>query len=438
MLEIIKQIFTNPKVLFRETPRILFPEKRLSWLDLNKKKWLKILQNKGCIGIEFCEQSKEEYLYKIDIDKTNYKNTNYRGVNLYSALLYDICVEAEVFATAVDYGDLKHKEIINKIFMKGAAYIDYISKLIIDTKPNAFVNLHGNILESSIIRAIALQKNIPGLTLENTLNKTKILWNYDKGYVNSCSNLGMIFYNNYKDLVSSRKAKRYVKKYFNNICSMKSGQHISGNEIVTIKNKKPTIVFLGQVYTDSSVLFGLYPGFKTPEALISALVDYALSMECNIIIKMHPKEFLGCNPVNSKRYDELTWRKINSDSLLMEKIHKYDSIYIDHKNALDTLSLIDIADVVVTINSQAGLEALARGKETILCGMSFYEDLGTTFNASNFDMLAHFLKLVLIKKESLIDHDKICKFFYIYFEKYCCRKGEVDLFNLLKNRLLQN
>ncbi len=78
----------------------------------------------------------------------------------------------------------------------------------------------------------------------------------------------------------------------------------------------------------------------------------------------------------------------------------------------------------MTVNSQAGLEALIKGKDVIVCGQGYYTGLGFTFEALNRMCLSSFLDMVVKQRVSVLDQDEINKFFYIISEKYFMTRDE--------------
>jgi len=188
-----------------------------------------------------------------------------------------------------------------------------------------------------------------------------------------------------------------------------------------------TVLFLGQVYTDSSTLFGIND-FSCPVAIIDQLVNYCLINDYHLIIKLHPKEAAYCD-ILVRPYDNLTFQKISEYEDLFEKISSGN--FLLDTEQYDTYSLIDAADVCVTVNSQAGLEALIKGKNVIACGNSFYTGLGFTFDAYSNEELLYFLDKVLNKMYSVVVWKEINSFFYIISEKYFIDKNSNSIASLI-------
>lgn len=368
--------------------------------------------------------------HDFEITNENFKFFMYRNVNLYDVSIYSICVELKTFVNDIAFSDPTHKAKIVEWYEKSACYIDLIFDLF---KRNTFykcIIFQGYCYESAIIRAISILKEVPVLALENTSNKNKILWDNISG-ITVNKNLSTNFYYKYENSVCGDTANNYAQNYVTNIQNVKKSEHYSPSKKIPKTTSKPLIALIGQVYTDSSTLFGLNKSFRDPIEIIEIVAEYSLTNDFQLFIKLHPKEVNGINPVNNQPYDNMTWQKICENQNLKNKISDSPLINIDFKNEYSTFSILDRADVVVTINSQAGLEALIKNKHVITCGNSFYNAVCPTLNAQNHEDLKIFLDKVLKGENKPLDLSTINKFFYIYFEKYCIDKNEKQLLKLL-------
>jgi capsule polysaccharide export protein KpsC/LpsZ len=243
-------------------------------------------------------------------------------------------------------------------------------------------------------------------------------------------NLAKNHYWKYRDFVAASAAKSYVCEYLENIKQLKNTEHQTTLETIS-KSGKKTVLFIGQVYTDASILFGIND-FTCPVEIVEQLVNYCLDNDYHLIVKLHPKEAVG-NDILNRPYNNLTYRKIADRDGLLGKITSCG--FVLDKEEYDTYSLIDIADVCVTVNSQAGLEALIKGKNLLVCGQSYYSGLGFTFEALNSESLFCALDLVLEHNISFLDQDEINKFFYIISEKYFMDRTDQSVKKLLSKAL---
>jgi len=340
------------------------------------------------------------------VTNKNYKSIIYHGVPIYEVAIYAICVDLKVFPSELNLNNPDHIDTTIKWYKRSAEIIEnmvfYFNRYYNIEK---VIILQGHLPEATAARILAQRRGIGVISFENTFNKTKLIWDDVSGIT-----------------VNKNLAKNYFwDKYLRNIKNNKSEEHGSPLKSLSIPKKKKSILFLGQVYTDSSVLFGIN-NFNNPVTIIYELAKYAEVNDFELIIKLHPKEVSGVD-ILKRKYDFITYQKIMSLRGLSEILQSINSI-IDYENQYDTYSLMDRADVCVTINSQAGLEALIKGKDVISCGSASYGGLGFTFDAHNRDMLRFFLNLRLNQEASVIDHKKINNFFYIFDELYCIKKNE--------------
>lgn len=396
------------------------------WLGLSYEKlyllglirWHEIIMiddNTGNIG---------EIDIKMDDD---YRDVRYNGIKLYDVCIYNACVELRTFINDIDMCIEKHRKVLKKWYEKGARFIAkaelYFSRYNIDS----IVTVQGYSYNSAILRLMAIRENLKVLTLENTYNKDRAIWDDISG-ISVNKNLSKNYYWRYKDIVELSDVNEYVCRYIKNINSYKQPEHItplSEGPGITLKGK--VIVFIGQVYTDSSVIFGLWK-FKNPIELVEILVDYVIQHDYSLIIKLHPKEYL-----DKGVFSNLTYDKIVENTRLFDKIRSSENIIVDNTNKYNTYVLIEKADVCVTINSQAGLEAMLMDKELILCGQAFYGGLGICYEAYNADLLKFCLNLVLEKGRELGNITEVSKFFFIQSEYYMIGKSEEALISKLSD-----
>jgi hypothetical protein len=347
--------------------------------------------------------------YRLEKD---FKNAEYKGHNLYRLAIYNICVELEVLPARIDDKSEQHRAVIAKWFALCADCIDFFEPLVLRLRPEKVLISQGHNFDAAVVRALSCKYGFGLLALENTFNKNKIVWENISG-ITVNKNLAKNFYWKYRDFVSERTAAEYVKEYLEQIKELKVGEHQTPCATIS-KSDKKTVLFIGQVYTDSSVLFGIND-FPCPVAIIEQLVDYCLANGYHLIVKLHPKEALG-NDILDRPYDNLTYRKIAEQQGLLEKMAS--GCFVLDRGQYDTYSLIDSAEVCVTVNSQAGLEALIKGKDLIVCGQGYYSGLGLSLEALNRQGLLFALDQILTGEGSVFNQADIDKFLYIISEKY--------------------
>ena len=121
---------------------------------------------------------------------------------------------------------------------------------------------------------------------------------------------------------------------------------------------------------------------------------------------------------------------------MYDLIKQNKNIYYDHENTYDTYSIIQTADVCVTINSQAGLESLLLGKIVITCGNAFYNCLNSVYRALDNRHIGFLLNQILKNTAVGVDMNQVYKFFYIFCEKYCLPKDEKSFLWLFEKSIV--
>lgn len=368
---------------------------------------------------------KSEYVYTLEPDKLS--NITHKGVNLFEIVQYQICVELQTFITDIDLAERTHLAVIEKWFQKAASFIDYVTPYFNKNRLFKAIILQGYLYEHAIIRWICIDRKIEVLAVENTFNKDKIIWDNVSG-ISVNRNLARNYFWRYERIVDNEKSTKYTKSFIADIKRFKQTEHKSpGREFsLTLQNK--TIFYIGQVYTDSSTLFGIND-FHSPISIIEALVNYSLKRNCTLLIKLHPKEIAGYDICNTP-YDSLTHRKVRANVELYDRIMESENIIYDYNNDFDTYSIIRVSDICVTINSQAGLESTLLGKRVITCGNAFYDCLGHVYPARNKVILISLLDSLLAEDFEDINMDEIYAFFYIFCEKYCIPKNSASFVKL--------
>lgn len=156
-------------------------------------------------------------------------------------------------------------------------------------------------------------------------------------------------------------------------------------------------LFLGQVMVDASIIMD-GGDFKNPiDLIVRCVVYFAKQPDWYLIIRLHPKESTGKSWVNTENsfgtppgepqgplpYDNLTYRGL-VERLGSDHGASYE-IIPDAGTSTD--ALMNLADVGITITSQAGLEMALIHKRVVVCGDAFYARKGFTYDVSRDNQL---------------------------------------------------
>ena len=402
--------------------RVVVADKQ-NWIGVN---WVKIYHELlfSRVALKNAAYSEPFDISHLKIDG-DFKTLVYKGVHLFKVSEYNICVDLEIFPDQVSPEDEDHRRTIERWFFRSAACVDFFERIIRKSKPAGFLISQGHNYDSSVVRNLCCLHDKKVVAVENTFNKGKIVWDNVSG-ISVNKNLAKNYYWKFRDCTDISLAEKYVDQYLKNIKGVKSTDHATPIKIATASEKK-TVLFLGQVFSDSSILFGINH-FDTPVEIIERLVDYCIERGFHLIIKLHPKEATG-KDILGRPYDNLTWRKIAAVKGLLGKI--LESGFVLDKNEFDTYALMELANVCVTVNSQAGLEALIKGKPVVACGHAYYTGLGFTYDAFDETILKFSLDHVLNNDQTLLDNNELKKFFYILSEKYFFEKSNRSISKLL-------
>lgn len=289
-----------------------------------------------------------------------------------------------------------------------------ISAQIEEVNPHALLIVQGHDPIEAVARILAVEKGVPMLSLENTAITDRLLWDDCSG-VTVNRNQARSYFWKHVDLLTREEARSYASSLWGSLKKRKSDEHKSPSK--DYRKEQPYVLFIGQVYTDSSVVHGI-GNWKTPVNLLKHLLDAVSEMP--VVAKLHPKELTGKSPITRNEYRSMTWRKIREDTRCQNAI-ELGKLIVDHRNEYDTYSLIEQADVVVTLNSQAGLEAAMIGKPVILCGDAFYGGLGFTYEVRHPENLATTLRVAL--RDGATAPDTASSFVQIFYENYCLAKN---------------
>ncbi|MFO7665568.1 MAG: polysialyltransferase family glycosyltransferase [Desulfobacterales bacterium] len=395
----------------KKRAKIVLPNKYLGWLGINPNDLALRLKR---FGVEVCPLNAETGLYAIDEVKSCPKVLN-------DALYYAVAVENEV--TSFDLNS-DFPTCVNKWQLYLVQMLRAIEKEFHRSRPDLVVLIQGYEPVNSALRAAAINLEIPLLSIENTAMSNRMLWDDISG-ITTNRNLAKNYYWKYKGLVSEESVHYFHKTLVKNFHHSKSSEHTapSGNQAPICD--KPSVLFLGQVLTDSSIIFGL-GRWQSPLDVIEATARWCLDKGYRLIVKLHPKESMGNNPITNEPYNRLTYRKIQERGALCNLLKENQAV-VDFENGLDTYMLIDQCQIAVTVNSQSGLEAALLGKPVVVSGNAFYDGLGFTIESSD----PRIFSLVM---EDAINYSvprSASEFSYIFYEFYCRPKSVDGLSDLI-------
>jgi len=414
---------------------ILLPGPTGTWLNVDFDQVRTLLEKDG-IRCETMEVDLKD-LVPLQPPKTKYPIDSKRHCPDY--LRYYMSL-----VTTEHWQDIPAAQRREFIELHGNAFQEQIDRIAlqIQDRIDGAVIVQGFEPSNAFIRAAAIRQGIGTLALENTMLSDRLVWDSVSG-ITPNRNLAKNYFWRYSESVQQSDVESFIDSLVANTTALKSSQHAtplehafcenpmnqnSVKDILKSMSGRPYCLFLGQVYTDSSLVFGL-GNWRNPLEPLLKTYRWSHRNGLDLVVKLHPKEDLGLAPGTLEPYDRMTWRKIQGSALFHEFLQD-KRVSVDYSNECDTYALIEQAHCVATINSQSGLEAAIRDKPLLVLGDAFYSGLGFT-NDWNFPVLLESLG----PDEMVSDVAKARRFGYIFLELYCRRKTPEAIASLVQSTM---
>lgn len=198
---------------------------------------------------------------------------------------------------------------------------------------------------ANILRLIVANRKIPCAFLERGLLKNSLF--IDRQGVNGASSLNDLSADNLDKMSLPEQEYNNTVKLFN----------------VAPERPEPTtesiqnIFFPLQVQLDTNII--MYSPYRSMREAFFEIYEALNKYNTNFLVRPHPEELPETAP----------------------NIPRYKNVRVSKEQSLD--HWLDWSDIVVTINSTVGLEALIKGKKVISLGGSIYSSAGLTSSLSS-------------------------------------------------------
>lgn len=353
----------------------------------------------------------------------NARSYRYRGYALFPAVEAALSIEYESLASQLDYS---HPGVLARLtywYGRCVRWIDQLERLQRAYGFRTFLYVQGYYWDAALVRQLGVRTGARTIALEGSFRRGYLPWE-DAGGLAVNRDLARNFFWRIERERDPAESRAYLREVMANIRSYKQLAHQSPEEAreLGFAEGRRVLLYIGQVYTDTATIFGLR-SFPTPEDLIEAIAEEAEREDFAVVFKLHPKEVIAGNPFGNS-YSALTRRKLQAREALWKRLQDRERFLVDDRNEYGTYALLQQAAAVLTVNSQAGFEALAHGCPVILCGTCFYGGLGFTEEVYEPRDLAPALARALSAEPRRPDADKFALFFHSYFEDYCLRPDE--------------
>lgn len=349
----------------------------------------------------------------------------YKQVPVFKSCCYELCVRLRVTVEDLDLSNPAHLLEARKIVGECVALIDRAERLLDLAAPDVVIYPQGHHMHSAVMRYLCVLKDIRVIALENSMVSTRLVWDMISGIAVS-KITARNFYWKWMDLVEPESFLDHRDWYVRSVKSLKASQHESPDTALRIEERsKPVILYLANVLTDASVMFNSRVGSQVEAIKMTA--RWALEQGYTFLLKLHPRE----RPGHNQHYENLTLNALQKDAAFWEAASSSPDVIIDHDNRYDTYSLIRVCSVSVTVCSQAGLEALLFGKQTVLLGEAYYGGLGFTHEVHHESQLDVTMRRAMELRGDDRNPTEAARFFYIFDRLFCEEKSEEGLLRLV-------
>ena len=326
-------------------------------------------------GDAYIKYDPDDALLSMNFKPDEIMTFEYKGINLWHHCKGSIGYELP----GLDLNNITSEEFtsLSKIYSRAIRFIDCFLKILDYNQPNAIIVWGGSFIEPSIMSTISKRCGIPVFAIEFSFDANRMHFDESGRVGNDFSfNDKWITLKN-KPLsqaqlkqVSSWVEANYAGKYYR-------GQKAEISERVSnflLQCTSKPILLIGQCYVDTVISYD-NPWYKDTLSAYYDVIELCEKIGQSLIVK--------CHPGDKEEYKTRLKEKCEfSSNVLFVGLDVDENVY----------SLMDEVIAGITINSQAGLEMLAKGKRVLCLGRSFYSDAGLCSSYNPKTPLVEFIK----------------------------------------------
>ncbi len=342
-------------------------------------------------------------LYKGDVLSFIYK-----GI-YYGDLLYDDYLRKFSVGTM--------KTVDWKCFLLVIRYIarhEYVEKVFKKEKINAVLT-SDRVGSFAVLRRIALSKKYPTFSFcgdpGRTIALATSLEEDRREYEPVCGEIGRLLC--------------LSEKEFEDLFQKTHQRHINGNGSLDAKyafNNENKLYIRKEDFVKR---YGLDPQKKNIFIMLHAFTDWPRSSDGKMVFRDY-EEWFKETLMFALKDKSVNWifKRHPSDEFYPTTDIHYSELfsncptnilYFSNKDRLDTRTVINVADAIITCIGSAGFEIPAcAGTPSILAGHSWYSSIGFTINADTKENYFDILKNLSIVRKLGLDKIKLAKACYIY------------------------
>lgn len=350
------------------------------------------------------------FSYKsIIIDEHTICEEKYFDINLYNTYIHELLYICSSSPQWIDYDiPLNDQELASFFYTyftkellscreKTIFFIDYWKRTLAEKKIDLGISFGGNLIYANTYAKVLASNNIPHFCVEHFFTGNDFY--FERRY-EPLPNNSLLQNTVYCTSIASsltNKAKKMVKIRAEKNKNVKQPAYYS-------LAQNDYILILAQVRNDFSIASKHNLHKNTIKFYIEIISKILSKTNYNIVVKTHPYEMKKINDISMTTYSILE-REISRMNGWKNRITLVDDFSL--------YGLIDNAKMIVTLNSQSGLQALERFKPVACFGGAFYGQKGFTFDYSNTE---EFINNIDNIKMDLAKYEKYLKFMDATFE----------------------
>jgi|GEM_PF-2346766 len=254
-------------------------------------------------------------------------------------------------------------------------WVRHWSQVFAEKKPTCGIVFGGNLIYSTAFMFVAKKLDVPVFVLEHFFTGND--WYMEQRYSPIPNN-------------SILRSKSYVSKLVGNGASINDyeiWQKLNAGKNKNVKQPAYTspdlrdyVLILGQVPSDFSIT-SRNNLEKNSIAFYKDLISYYLNESSeSVVVKVHPYERRINSAGRTNTYDSLVSYRSTLSADYRNRVKIFEDFSLQ--------GLINNCKYAVTINSQAGLEAIINGKQLVCFGNPFYANHGFTISLMSIGELS--------------------------------------------------
>lgn len=306
----------------------------------------------------------------------DFRQASYRGYNLWDIAKGSIC--RYLLRTKVTADDLP---VIRRYFSAAILHLDTFPRIFSLVQPDALIIFNGMPLLDRTAREVAASLGVPVFAEENSCFADRKFLDPGGVILNRHQFARQETWDAIRHLTLSAGQRERLSQYLaavfaGKLNTVQQSAALERSELLDrlgFQADRPLAILLAQVPIDSVIVFDSPIYTEMLDFLLDAIDVFAGKPDWGLIIRLHP--------IEEKLFGNPTLR-------LLQQRELPGNVRIVHGLQLNTYALMDCCQFALTINSQSGLEMLAKHKPVIVAGTAFYGNKGFTADLPRREDLA--------------------------------------------------